>query len=391
MNILFLIGSFCDFGGTERYVAALANALSSRGHSVGIASFRGHNNPDRFAVSKSVRVYELGRHPTNELRHILMAGNVNVIVNNWCLPFYVTVTIDMARKGLGCCLVSYLHGMPDRCRRVIVAEDVLKACTNELGRLFARARLWAINAIVKASIRFVYRRSDAYVLLSDRFKDSFQRYTGIDDNGKLRAIGCPITIATDYQTNWLNVKKHQILYVGRMDKENKRVNRIVEVWEELCRSYGDAGDIESWELILVGGGPHLEELRQYVEEQKVPRVTFTGFVSEDPVRYYADASIFVLTSDLEGFAMVLAEAMSYGVVPIVYGSYPTVRDIIDDGENGFITSYPYSHDETVARVRDLMRDDMLRRRMAISAIEKSKLFTLETISEKWEGMLSQYA
>ena len=135
--------------------------------------------------------------------------------------------------------------------------------------------------------------------------------------------------------------------------ENKRVNRIIEVWENIHSQY------PQWELILVGDGPHKPLLEKYVEDKSISNVTFVGFIKEEPIQFYKNASIFMLTSDLEGFGLVLIEAMSYGVVPIVYGSYESVYDIIDDNVNGFITPVPYSNTFTTEKLRLLMDNNFL--------------------------------
>jgi len=248
-------------------------------------------------------------------------------------------------------------------------------------KFVARLKLLAIHAIIKASIRYVYRRSDAYVVLSKGFLDTLHAYTGLKRTPKLVAIGNPITIPTDYATDWTVRKKKQILYVGRMDKENKRVNRIVEAWEHVAADYPD------WNLVLVGGGPHIDELKDYAAKKSIPRIAFTGFLKEDPIQYYQEPSIFMLTSDLEGFGLVLVEAMAYGVVPIVYGSYVSVFDIIDNGKNGFITSVPYSQAATTVAMRQLMDKPKLLAAMSQAAIVKSKTFALDNILKQWEGLI----
>ena len=43
--------------------------------------------------------------------------------------------------------------------------------------------------------------------------------------------------------------------------------------------------------------------------------------------------------------VLVLEAMSYGVVPVVYGSYESVYDIITNGEDGFITNVPFRNEE----------------------------------------------
>lgn len=60
------------------------------------------------------------------------------------------------------------------------------------------------------------------------------------------------------------------------------------------------------------------------------RVVFTGW--QDPESFYRDASILCLTSDFEGWGMVLTEAMTFGAVPVAFNSYAAITDIIDDGK-----------------------------------------------------------
>lgn len=54
-----------------------------------------------------------------------------------------------------------------------------------------------------------------------------------------------------YFEEWeLKQKKKQLLYVGRMDYENKRVNRIVEAWKVLYENML-IGNLFWWEKALI--------------------------------------------------------------------------------------------------------------------------------------------
>jgi glycosyltransferase involved in cell wall biosynthesis len=220
-------------------------------------------------------------------------------------------------------------------------------------------------------------------MLSDSFIKPLINYAHITDASNITAIGNPITIPVDLNGFSLDNKKKQILYVGRMDYENKRVNRIVEAWQDIAEKY------EDWSLILVGDGPHKQKLIDYVKKNNVDRVKFEGFQVEPPIRYYKDASIFMLTSDLEGFGLVIIESMSFGCVPIVYGSYEAAYDIIDQGQCGFVTPKPYKKSETIKKMETLINDDTLRREMAIKAMEKAKKFSIDSISKKWYDLFEE--
>lgn len=219
--------------------------------------------------------------------------------------------------------------------------------------------------------------------ISNAFIDSLIKYARIKDASNITAIGNPVTIPVDLNGFSLDNKLKQLLYVGRMDYENKRVNRIVEAWQDIVEKHKD------WELVLVGDGPHKQQLMNYVNQHKINRVRFEGFQVEAPIRYYKDASIFMLTSDLEGFGLVIIESMSLGCVPIVYGSYEAAYDIIDQGVCGFVTPKPYSEAKTTEKMELLMNDEKLRQDMAKKAMEKAKSFSIDSISQKWYELFNK--
>ena len=95
----------------------------------------------------------------------------------------------------------------------------------------------------------------------------------------------------------------------------------------------------------------------------------------------------MLTSDFEGFPLVLTECMSFGVIPIVYGSFDAVYDIIDDNKDGYII--PYSKEkgfvakDMADKLEFLMTNGDKRTEMALAAIEKSKKFSIDKIYNEW--------
>lgn len=382
MKILFIISTYPNYGGTEKVTTFLANTFAKAKNEVHIASFEQPHPELLEELHPKVQFHSLAmpyqtHHNIKYLKRLVREQKISFIINQHCLPYYMTRLCNRIRKGTDCKLISVLHGIPNKSKKTIIAEDELAQARTTLGKLYHRMKLRLYHNIIQWSIRYTYNHSDQYILLSELFKDVFCEYARIYDTSKLMAIPNSICIRTDYETNYLPGKKKQLLYVGRMDMENKRVNRIVEAWEEIYREFPD------WELILVGDGPHKPILEDYVKEKKIERVIFQVFSREEPTKYYQDASILLLTSDMEGFGMVITEGMSYGVVPIVYGSYPAIYDIINNKVSGFITHKPYSQKETVKYMKLLMNNPELRTKMAKEAIKDSKKFTMEDNVNLW--------
>ena len=89
---------------------------------------------------------------------------------------------------------------------------------------------------------------------------------------------------------------------------------------------------------------------------------------------------------MEGFGLVIVEGMTYGCVPVVYGSYEAVYDIIEDGKSGYITSMPYNSKEMEDKVNVLMQDEKKRKQMAANAIDQSKKFSLGYVAQMWYNL-----
>jgi glycosyltransferase involved in cell wall biosynthesis len=260
---------------------------------------------------------------------------------------------------------------------IIAQTDKYNNSAYFLSKFYNYIKLKSLHAITKWSIRYVYKRSDNYVLLSKGFIPILVKYAHLKDFEKVCAIGNAIGFSSDGFSYNFKDKQKQILYVGRMDPFNKRVNRIVETWEVLYKKYPE------WSLVLVGEGPQLQSLKDYVKTRKIEHVYFYGFQKEPPRNFYEKASVLMLTSDLEGFGLVIIEGMQFGVVPIVYGSYVAVYDIIDNGKDGFITPVPYSKEKTVECLEKLIINDRMRDQMASAAINKAADYSLDMVARKW--------
>jgi len=81
--------------------------------------------------------------------------------------------------------------------------------------------------------------------------------------------------------------------------------------------------------------------------------------------------------------------MSFGVVPVVYGSYSAVYDIIEDGKDGLIipkTNEGFNAAMMAERMATVMTDKRRLEQMALAAIEKSKDYSIDKIYQQWMGL-----
>jgi len=71
-------------------------------------------------------------------------------------------------------------------------------------------------------------------------------------------------------------------------------------------------------------------------KKDVPNLEYRGFVPhEQLVDIYQEADVFVFPSRLDGFGMVVTEAMATGL-PVIVSSHVGAKDLVRDGETGWI-------------------------------------------------------
>lgn len=234
-------------------------------------------------------------------------------------------------------------------------------------------------------MRWNYKHSDYFMVLSPSYIKVFEEFVGIHPAKKLIVQTNPITIDTRSFSFDQHKKQKEIIFVGRLDPTLKKVKRIIDTWNLLASSNPD------WRLTIIGDGPDRSFLENYVQELNLKRVSFEGF--QNPVEYYKQASILMLTSDFEGFPLVLPECMSCGVIPAVYGSFSAVYDIVEDGKNGIVI--PFNKDgfdakQMADRLSFVMQQDDVRNDMALNAMDTSKLFSLDSIYQSWNKKMDSF-
>lgn len=382
MNILFLMKCYA-VGGIEVVTATLASCFARHGHKVVIATFEA---PEALTVARtddSVKIYTLWDYKcTNQnivaLRNLLIEHQIQVVINQWGLPLVSCRVLNKAKKGLKVKTIAVYHNQVDTNARIKNVEIALEGCDKPLKRSLLKLKKAAFKFVTSRSMAYFYHHTDIYQVLSPSYIPLFSKFTGINHPNHLMVQTNPVTLESSDFSYSFDKKEKEIIYMGRIDYNQKRVYRVIDTWAKLEAQFPD------WRLTIVGDGVERKNVEQQVADYGLQHVTFEGF--QQPKPYYERASILLLTSEYEGFPLVLAESMSFGVIPVVYNSYSAVGDIINDGENGLVIPYHkdgYRTDEAANLLSNLMNDAAKREVMALTAIEKSKEYSVERIYEQW--------
>tara|TARA_E500000331_G_scaffold123539_1_gene121045 strand:+ start:11191 stop:12369 length:1179 start_codon:yes stop_codon:yes gene_type:complete len=391
MNIL--IANTQEFnpliGGVERVSNIIAKILVERGYKViFVASYISRHDLDyipnvkQYLLSKELFYnIENSEYYINEFVKIVNDEKIDIVINqagnildfsNLCFQVKIRTKIK---------LISNIHINPDyRLKNLDVFSDLTfyQWLNPKILRKFILYPFRKKRILKKEKSLFneLYNMSDATVLLSSLYFESFTKISGIKDNTKLFSILNPIP----FQVERGKISKKQILYVGRIDYSHKRTDRLLKIWSYIYKKH------KGWDLKIVGDGPNLNDLKRLSKKLKLKQISFEGF--KDPKKYYNESQIICLTSNIEGLPMVMIEAISYGLVPIAFNSFESINDIIFDQINGFLIE-PFNYIQFADRLSNLMNDESLRKEMSVNALKTSKKFSVKNIIDQWEILFSR--
>ena len=220
----------------------------------------------------------------------------------------------------------------------------------------------------RRSIRWIYSKYDKFVVLTNGDREAW--------NTK-NCITIP-NFATVKPSNGSRlssqVKQHQIVLLARLMPQ-KRIDLMIKVWAKIAK------DFPEWHVKVLGDGLLRDELVRLTRELDVEDSFLMPGAVNDVNAELESSDILCLTSEYEGFGIVLIEAMMKHV-PVMAFEYVGVHDIINDGEDGFVVAFG-DVDRYAKRLRLLMENPAERVRLADNALISVKKFDKEYVMRQW--------
>lgn len=176
----------------------------------------------------------------------------------------------------------------------------------------------------------------------------------------------------------------RILYLGRLEQEQKRVR----LFPEMLRRLQNAGLPFHW--TIAGDGPEREWLQANMKNLGAEQtVSFPGQVAYQEVPpMLAQHDIFLLASDYEGLPLTLLEAMGHGLVPVVSDLPSGIRDLVD-----MHTGIRVSPDDIPGYINGVLRLHHDRKNMAmLSQQARNRVkaqFSVSAMADRWLGAIPE--
>ena len=196
------------------------------------------------------------------------------------------------------------------------------------------------------------------------------------DKKNFLAIPNFVTFRNTERRSSLSGKK--VIAVGRLAAE-KNFSSLIRAFRTVVDCHSD------WILEIYGDGCEREALLRLTEDLNLPENVFLRGVTPHVQERMLEASVFALASAFEGFGLAIIEAMSCGLPVVSYDCPCGPRDIITEGEDGFLVP-PGDERMLAERICRLIENPALRAEMGAAAMVKSQNYRTDKIIPMWQQL-----
>ncbi|WP_419874327.1 glycosyltransferase family 4 protein [Candidatus Pristimantibacillus sp. PTI5] len=185
--------------------------------------------------------------------------------------------------------------------------------------------------------------------------------------------------------------KKVVLFMGRLIPL-KGVHHLLNIVPQLAKSHPEL-------VVVVVGSPFYGSHRKTAYARKLERLgrKCPGHVRFVPYVPYTQVPSWMLVADVvvvpsgarEAFGLVNVEAMSCGV-PVVATRAGGMKEIIRNGETGYLVNQSNIERELRERLNELLRDKQLRQKLGRQSRERvEQTFTWRHTAERWVKLLKE--
>ena len=381
MKVLFVVSDSTAHGGTEILTFNLMRELQGIGVECHLISRNLYEGDNQFVLNmrcaELLRYRKLLNSPLNKITGSLYSDTylkdvIRKLAKELQVDWIVNHTYDMCAaiptdgpwqtaQVFHWCVEGYENNL-----KSVIQKKSFVPRTLSFVSLRATIKRWH-----KAISQF-----DRLVCLTTAAFSEIKRISQLATQGHICHIPDPL-MQTQESTEVSSLNNKTIVYVGRLSHE-KGVMRLLRIWK--CIS----SQIDDCTLKIYGDGNMKDEMERYIHSQQLSRVELMGF-SSDLKEIYTHADLCLMTSDTEGFGMVLIEAMYYGVPCISFDCPISPKEIIADA--GVIISC-FDEDAYANAVIELLNDKDRLKELQRKSIERAKDFYINKVTALWLQMLN---
>ncbi len=377
MKIIYCTHSLCNPGGMERVLVNKVTYLVERLHwDISIVTTDQKGRPSFYPLPAGVRVTDLGINYSDDNVKSVTGKILGYLQKRRRHNRLLTSLLEREKPDIVVSLYpsesSFIPDIKDGSKKVLELH-FCKYFRLQYGR---KGLLGIIDKWRTHQDERIVRRFDKFVVLTNEDKEYW---------GNLHNIEVIPNAAMNMGGHFSDVANHRVIAVGRLDYQ-KGFDRLIQAWCYIQRD----GRYQDWHLDIFGQGEWHEMLENMISERNLNDSIRLNNPTNQIGREYAQSSLIVMTSNYEGFGMVLVEAMACGVPAVAFDCKCGPRDIISDGENGLLV--PNGDIPGLAEaMMKLMGDYELRRRMSVKARQVVDTYSEKAVMDKWVRLFTSLA
>ncbi len=233
---------------------------------------------------------------------------------------------------------------------------------------------------------YFYPKANAIICVSRGIANDLAKT--ISSNCAIRVIYNPVIDEKIYQLSqesvnhswFLNSATPVIVAAGRLV--------ACKDYPTLLKAFALVVKEKSARLVILGRGLEEEKLKQLTHKMHLSEsVAFLGF-QENPFKYMAKSSVFVLSSLQEGFGNVIIEAMACGT-PVVSTDCPVgPEEIITSGENGILV--PVGDERAMAgAILEVLKNPVLAQNFSVEGKKWAEFFSVKKSVQEYEKVFKE--
>lgn len=214
----------------------------------------------------------------------------------------------------------------------------------------------------------IVRRFDKFVVLTNEDRGYW---------GNLPNIEVIPNAAMHVSDTYSDVMNKRVIAVGRLDYQ-KGFDRLIQAWQLVQHT----GKFTDWKLDIFGQGEWQEMLQQMIDKAGLQDSLQIHQPTKQIGEEYVKSDLLVMSSNYEGFPMVMIEAMACGL-PVVSFDYKCgPKDIIQPGINGLLV--PNGDIQALAyAMMVMMSDEAYRKMLSLNARKVVDTYSEQAVMSQW--------
>ena len=365
MRIIILSSNMTKTGGIQRLTASLANSFSKcENVYVHIINSGIKNGKERFELDNRITNIYMGIEPKNLLGLTIfekLIDNFNTFIK--IKRFFKKYEFDDGEN----IVIALGHSQSCLLPFIIPNKKNIKKIGSQHNPI-------SYNLIYSIIRNISLKKLDKYILLNETMQEDFLKHYNFGNT-------CIIENPNRINGKKSDLNNKVVIAVGRMT-EQKNFETLINMWSDIKEKN------INWTLRIIGDGPLREELLNQIKKLNLEDVIELKSFNSNIENEYYKADILAMTSIYEGFGLVLVEAQSCGLPTIAFDCPTGPRNIINDGIDGYLIENGDAK-QFIKKLDDLMNNSEMKFKMGKNAIENSKRFDVETITEKWIKLFNE--